>query len=94
MLSAIAIPSYLKARNASQKSGCIANLKTIDSAVQTWAFEHSQPVSAAYAFSDSTLLGYLKGGLLPNCPADGVYSAGDTVSEVPVCSLAASGHTL
>ena len=32
LLAAIAIPNFIKARQASQKAACVANLKTIDGA--------------------------------------------------------------
>src|SRR5215203_2261168 len=39
LLAAIAIPNFIKARQASQKAACVANLKTIDGAKATWALE-------------------------------------------------------
>src|SRR2546422_903854 len=42
LLAAIAIPNFVKARSASQKSACIANLKQIDGAKATWALEQKK----------------------------------------------------
>ena len=39
LLAAIAIPNFVKARAASQKNTCIANMKQIDGAKATWALE-------------------------------------------------------
>ncbi len=39
LLAAIAIPNFVKARSASQKSACIANLKQVNGAKATWALE-------------------------------------------------------
>ena len=39
LLAAIAIPNFLKARTASQKNACIANLKQVEGAKATWALE-------------------------------------------------------
>ena len=39
LLAAIAIPNFVKARTASQKNACIANLKQMDGAKATWALE-------------------------------------------------------
>src|SRR5216117_60159 len=42
LLAAIAIPNFIKAREASQKNACIANLRQIDGAKQTWALEQKK----------------------------------------------------
>ncbi len=94
LLAAIAIPNFVKARATAQKNSCIANLKQIDGAVQQWALEQKKVATDTYAVTDATLLGYLKGSLLPTCPGGGAYSAGATVSGAPTCSLSGSGHTL
>ncbi len=94
LLAAIAIPNFVKARATAQKNSCIANLKQIDGAVQQWALENKKAATDTYALSDTTLLAYLKGSLLPACPGGGSYSAGSTVSASPSCSLSGSGHTL
>ncbi|MFA6547099.1 MAG: prepilin-type N-terminal cleavage/methylation domain-containing protein [Limisphaerales bacterium] len=94
LLAAIAIPNFVKARATAQKNSCIANLKQVDGAVQQWALENKKQATDTYALTDTTLLAYLKGSLLPACPGGGTYSAGSTVSGSPTCSLSASGHTL
>ncbi|MEQ2007091.1 MAG: prepilin-type N-terminal cleavage/methylation domain-containing protein [Limisphaerales bacterium] len=92
LLAAIAIPNFVKARATAQKNACIANLKQIDGAVQSWALENKKAATDTYAMTDTTLLEYLKGSLLPACPGSGTYAAGGTVSGSPTCSVA--GHTL
>ncbi len=94
LLAAIAIPNFVKARATAQKNACIANLKQIDGAVQQWALENKKAATDTYALTDTTMLAYLKGSLLPTCPGGGAYSAGATVSASPTCSLSGSGHTL
>src|SRR5919198_152215 len=42
LLAAIAIPNFIKARQASQKAACVANLRTIDGAKATWALENKK----------------------------------------------------
>jgi prepilin-type N-terminal cleavage/methylation domain-containing protein len=42
LLAAIAIPNFVKARENSQINACIANLKQIDGAIQTWALEQKK----------------------------------------------------
>jgi len=92
LLAAIAIPNFVKARSASQRSACIANLKQIDGAKATWALE--QKKVNADTMGDSDLFGstlYIR--VKPTCPANGAYSLND-VQTRPSCSLATSeGHT-
>ena len=90
LLAAIAIPNFIKAREASQKNACIANLKQIDGAKNTWALENKK------VSTDSPNAGDLYGATLyirdqPSCPAAGTYALG-TVSAKPTCTV--GGHTL
>ena len=91
LLAAIAIPNFIKAREASQKNACIANLRQIDGAKQTWALEKKKVNTDTP--DDTDLFGatvYIREK--PPCPANGTYSLG-IVSAKPTCSLSASGHT-
>jgi prepilin-type N-terminal cleavage/methylation domain-containing protein len=93
MLASIAVPSYVRARDAAQSKACINNLRQIDGAVQTWALETKKTSSASYALSD--VKPYIKldsTGNIPVCPAGGTYSAGSTVTNPPTCTIA--GHVL
>ena len=86
LLAAIAIPNFIKAREASQKNACIANLKQIDGAKQTWALETKQISTATPNTTDlygPTL--YIRD--TPACPANGTYTLG-TVSVKPTCNIA------
>ena len=94
LLATIAIPNFIKARATAQKNSCIANLKQIDGAAQQWALENKKAATDTYAFSDITLLAYLKGSAMPACAGGGAYNEGATVSAVPACSLSGAGHTL
>ena len=89
LLAAIAIPNFIKAREASQKNACIANLKQIDGAKQTWALETKQVSSAspdASALYGATL--YIRD--TPACPAAGAYVL-NTVANKPTCNI--TGHS-
>jgi prepilin-type N-terminal cleavage/methylation domain-containing protein len=93
MLASIAVPSYVRARDAAQSKACINNLRQIDGAVQTWALEMKRTSSATYTLSD--VKPYLKldsTGNVPPCPAGGSYTPGSTVTNSPTCSIA--GHVL
>ena len=90
LLAAIAIPNFIKAREASQKNACIANLKQIDGAKNTWALENKKVSTDTPNTTDlygATL--YIRDQ--PSCPAAGTYALG-TVSEKPTCTV--GGHTL
>lgn len=93
LLAAIAIPNFVKARTASQKNACIANMKQVDGAKATWALETKQAVTATP--QDSDLFGatsYIRSK--PECPGGGTYTLGDVATR-PVCSRsAADSHTL
>ena len=86
LLAAIAIPNFVKARAASQKSACVANLKQIEGAKATWALENKKVNADVPA--DSDLYGptlYIKDA--PACPASGTYTIG-AVSTKAACSVA------
>ena len=90
LLAAIAIPNFVKARTASQKSACIANLIQIDGAKATWALENKKTAV------DTPTTGDLYGATKyirdePSCPASGVYVI-NAVDSKPTCNI--SGHTL
>ncbi len=69
LLATIAIPAYSKARHNSRRSICLNNLRKIEGAKDTWAFETGQPSGGAVTWND--ILPYLKEQ--PACRAGGVY---------------------
>jgi hypothetical protein len=87
MLSAIAIPNFVKARSTSQQNACINNLRQLDAAKNQWALEKHRQSTDVPARED--LLPYLQHW--PVCPAGGTYTLG-AVSEPPRCSV--PGHVL
>ena len=92
LLAAIAIPNFVKARTASQKNACIANLKQIDGAKATWALEQKKVTTDTPA--DSDLFGatqYIRDK--PSCPGGGTYALNDVGSK-PTCTQSAVGHSL
>src|SRR5213592_1365401 len=91
LLAAIAIPNFIKARTASQKNACIANLKQIDGAKASWALEQKKVVTDVPA--DADLFGptqYIRDK--PDCPGGGAYALNDVGSK-PTCTQSAAGHT-
>ena len=90
LLAAIAIPNFVKARTASQHSACIANLKQIDGAKQTWALESKKVGTDTPAKTD--LYGtdkYIRDE--PFCPAGGTYAI-NNVDTKPTCTV--TDHTI
>lgn len=89
LLSAIAIPNFVKARTTAQKNSCVANLKQIDGATQQWALENRKTKDSPVRPED--VVQYLRGGKLPKCPQGGTYTL-TTVGGEPKCSV--PGHKL
>ena len=52
ILLAVAIPSFVQARETSRAKACVANLKQIDSAKQQWAMDQKAGSTASPASSD------------------------------------------
>jgi prepilin-type N-terminal cleavage/methylation domain-containing protein len=88
LLAAIAIPNLVRARETSQTNECIANLRQIDGATQTWALENNKSPDSTYAFAE--IQTYLKRDTMPVCPAKGTYQEGASVGHPPTCTTA--GH--
>lgn len=93
LLSAIAIPNFVKARTASRKNVCIGNLRQLENAKTVWANETGKNGTAVPA--DSDLFGpdkYVR--VKPACPGGGTYSILAVDLKV-ACTLATvEGHSL
>jgi len=74
LLAAIAIPSFVKARQSSQKNACVANLREVERVKTTFKWEtvEGRP-NTGFPMPD------LK------CPAGGTYTFGNQ-HERPTCS--------
>jgi septal ring factor EnvC (AmiA/AmiB activator) len=71
------------------RDACINNLRAIDTAKQEWALDNSKDAKDIPTADD--LAPFLKGNVLPVCPAGGAYTLG-AMNEVPTCSV--PGHAL
>ena len=90
LLAAIAIPNFVKARTASQRSACIANLKQIDGAKHEWALEMKKSATDTPAKTD--VYGtdkYIRDE--PFCPASGTYTLNNVLTK-PTCTI--TDHTI
>jgi len=82
ILSAIAIPNFVKARSTAQMNACINNLRQIDGAKMQWGLDKRKQDTDTPTAQD--LAPYLKVQLV--CPAGGVYTF-RSVGEKPTCSI-------
>lgn len=88
MLAAIAIPSFVRARDTARTNTCINNLRQIDQAKEMWAMEENKSGSDEPGWGD--IWEYIRGlssGDQLECPADGTYTIND-VSTLPECDQA------
>lgn len=90
LLAAIVIPNLLKAGAKSQATTCINNLRQIDTAVQQFSIEAGKHVGDAINYPND-ITPYIRlnpQGLIPPCPASGIYTL-NTVGNQPsaFCSL-------
>ena len=92
ILSAIAIPNFVKNRNESQRKACIANMRIIATSAENWRTEnHMEMIGTDWKIK---LLGpdnYIKNE--PQCPSRGAYTvevSGTTEVVLVACSLAES----
>ena len=94
LLAAIAIPSFVKARENTQRNACINNLRQIDSAKEQWALETKQPATATPVATDIDV--YLKGTTAKvYCPQDNTetFAASYTINALgvdPACNIDAT----
>ena len=89
LLAAIAIPSFVKARNTAQQNGCINNLRMIDSGKEQAALANKW--AALYDVGTTTgavgtVNQYIKGNTTPECPAGGIYSY-TVIGTNPTCNI-------
>ena len=88
LLAAIAIPNFVKARESAQRNACLANLRQIEGAKDTWALENKKLESDTP--TDADIYGpnsYIRERHF--CPAGGVYTL-NRVGSKPTCSI--PGH--
>ena len=86
ILMAIAVPNFIRARESSRRSSCIANLKQIDSAKEQWAMDNKAESGAAVTMAELVdPNGYIKGSG-PTCPGGGTYTV-NAIGTSPTCSL-------
>lgn len=96
MVAAIAVPNFIRYREASRRSVCIANLKQVQDAKTQWAFERAKknteiPVEADLCGNEQ----YLREK--PFCPGGGAdyFTTIGPVDQRATCTLGPiEGHSL
>jgi prepilin-type N-terminal cleavage/methylation domain-containing protein len=84
LLAAIAIPSFVKARNTSQQNACINNLRQIDAGKEQWAMAAKK--NDTDDVNTVSVDEYIKGNTTPSCPSGGVYTY-DKIGSKPKCNI-------
>jgi len=91
LLAAIAIPSFVKARNTSQQNACINNLRQVDSGKEQWAMENNRSTGNV---TTTAVDAYIKGNTTPTCPGGGTYVY-QALQTNPSCSITSpTSHSL
>jgi prepilin-type N-terminal cleavage/methylation domain-containing protein len=88
ILLAIAVPSFMNARERSRTNACRSNLRQIQAAKEQWAMANNQGPTASPTQADLSP-DFIQNW--PSCPSGGTYNIGN-MSTNPTCSVA--GHTL
>ena len=92
LLIVLGLPFFVTVRVSSSRNACMAQLRNIQGAKETWAREHKKGPTDVPQFSD--LIGPDKYLLaIPVCPLGGTYRLG-AVGEKATCSVSGPGHTI
>jgi hypothetical protein len=95
LLAAVAIPSAIPARPASQRNACVFYLREIRDAKSEWARANNK--LSADIPSEADLYGTNgTAGILRHrhvCPRGGIYTIG-AVGQNPICTFSNKGHRL
>ncbi|MDD2714382.1 MAG: prepilin-type N-terminal cleavage/methylation domain-containing protein [Candidatus Wallbacteria bacterium] len=88
ILAAIAIPNFTKARVKAKCKACVANMRTMESALEMYMMENASTTKPAI----TTLTGYVQGNKIPKCPTtqmEGSYtiSGSDVTGYYIACSI-------
>ena len=100
LLAAIAIPSFVKARDAARRNTCINNLRIVDGAKESLGMERNLSTNATLVlaadhdagdraqFTVAQVSEFVRGGIgnATNCPANGIVRIGN-MDQVPACEL-------
>ncbi len=86
LLTAIALPSFARAREHAREAMCMNNLRQIDVAKEMWALENNRDEGTVLGPAEEAELPRYLGGSLPTCPSEGRYTL-HPVGRGPECSV-------
>jgi prepilin-type N-terminal cleavage/methylation domain-containing protein len=89
LLAAIAVPNFVQARTTARTNACINNMRLIDAAKEQDAIENNQAAGAVA----TNVLDYLKGNVLPICPAGSAAYVVGNIGAVPTCGNVGTNAT-
>ncbi|MFM9873384.1 MAG: competence type IV pilus major pilin ComGC [Fimbriimonadaceae bacterium] len=82
MILTIAVPSWMRIREKSQRTACQDNMRVIRDAKVQWGLDNGQSQSAVPTQADIAPVHIKK---FPNCPGSGTYTIGNLDEDV-ACS--------
>jgi len=101
ILMAIAIPTFIGARNRSNTNTCVTNLEIIRTAIKEWALDHPSDVVEGHQVLVSEINAYVDDGFYSlDCPVDaryvtaganGTFDTDGSTSDDVVVTLGAGG---
>ena len=90
ILAAIAVPNFTKARRKSKEKACVANMKTMESAVEMYMMESASTATPAL----SALAPYMQKQKVPTCPSGGKYTIQGTQTSGLYLQCSLHGTTI
>jgi prepilin-type N-terminal cleavage/methylation domain-containing protein len=87
ILLAIAVPSFINARERSRANACRSNLRQIQAAKEQWAMATNQGRDATPDWNN-LVPNFLQ--QQPRCPSNGTYTIGNMATN-PTCSIGNNG---
>jgi len=90
ILAAIAVPNFTKARRKSKEKACVANMRTMESAVEMFMMENAQTGTPSL----SSLAPYMQKQKVPKCPSGGTYTIVGTQASGLYMNCSLHGTTI
>ncbi len=85
LLAALAVPTFVRARDRTRMNTCINNLRQMESAIQQWAMEDGDNTNPNTGMAPADWEAFIRGGI-PECPSGGDYTIPGSVDDPPTCS--------
>lgn len=93
ILAAIAVPNFNRARAQAKKKSCVANMKTIEGAVELYNMENAVSGATPPTVANLQSNGYLKA--IPRCPSKGTdndYTVSSTAGTSGMTDIECKDH--